>query len=272
MAFLKELKPEHGQVLPVIGNIARIVAGNPSVMTYHGTNTYLISIGDRFAILDPGPDDAAHVDAILAATDGRIDDILFSHAHRDHVGALARLKATTGAAVHGFRQPVGSEFAPDVVVADGDKVLGMTAIHTPGHAADHLCFARPDGVLFSADHVMGWSSSIVSPPGGNMADYFASLKRMLARGDAVYLPGHGPMIRDPHPYVADLLRRRLKREREIEMSLRTHPRTAPELVSLFYKKNDVRLLAAAERNVFAHLDKLAREGAVRQDGDRWYVV
>lgn len=272
MAFLKEDEPERGQLLPAAFEVFRIVADNPSVMTYHGTNTYVLPHGNRYAVLDPGPDDPAHVDAIMAATRGAVDTIIVSHAHSDHVGALPRLVSLTGARVYAFRQPESATFQPDVALTDGDVVLGMTAIHTPGHAADHLCFARPDGIMFTADHVMAWSSSIVSPPGGDMKDYFASLERLMARDDRLYLPGHGPGLKDPRPYVADLLRRRQEREREIELSLREQPRTAEELVSLFYKKSDTRLLAAAERNVYAHLGKLAAEGAIRQNGDLWCMA
>jgi glyoxylase-like metal-dependent hydrolase (beta-lactamase superfamily II) len=176
MAFLTEPDPERGVALPVVPGISRIVANNPSLMTYHGTNTYLIEADDAFVVLDPGPNDDGHLENILAATQGRVSAILLSHTHSDHLGTTAALKAHTGATTYAFQLSADPAFFPDVLLRDGDTVAGMTAIHTPGHASDHLCFARPDGIVFSADHVMSWSSSIVSPPGGDMAAYVASLR------------------------------------------------------------------------------------------------
>ena len=154
-------------------------------MTYWGTNTYLIEGPDGLTVLDPGPDDPAHVAALLAA--GPVTRILLSHTHHDHLGAVAALRERTGAPVHAWHSP-SVPVGPFEPVRDGDAVAGWTAVFTPGHAGDHVCFAR-DGVVFSADHVMGWSSSVVSPPDGNMAAYVQSLRRMLARDDRLYLPG-----------------------------------------------------------------------------------
>jgi glyoxylase-like metal-dependent hydrolase (beta-lactamase superfamily II) len=199
MPFLTEPEPDRGAVLPVMPGISRIVAANPGPMTYYGTNTYLIETPDGTVVLDPGPEShPEHVQAILRATGGNIALIVVSHTHHDHVGAVAELQDATGAPTVGFRISGLETFDPDIKLADGDSVAGMQALHTPGHASDHLCFALPakDGtaVLFSADHVMSWSTSVVSPPGGNMSDYFNSLRLLLDRTDDVFLPGHGPPL------------------------------------------------------------------------------
>jgi glyoxylase-like metal-dependent hydrolase (beta-lactamase superfamily II) len=245
--------------LPVAPGIRRIVAGNPGPMTYHGTNTYLIDGDDGAVVLDPGPDDAAHVGAILAAA-GRVVGILLSHGHADHVGALPALAAATGAPVFS----ASGAFGP--AVGDGARVGEWTALFTPGHAPDHLCFARGDTV-FSADHVMSFSSSVVIPPEGDMAAYIAGLRRMLARDDRLLLPGHGPPITDPGPFVAALLAHRLSRETAIRAQLRAGPRTPAAIVAALYVPLDPRLRGAAEASVRAHLAKLRAEGlATERDG------
>jgi len=269
MAFLTEAVPARGVLLPVLPGIHRIVADNPSRMTYHGTNTYLIEDPDGVTLLDPGPDSAAHVADILRLTPAPIVRILLSHHHHDHLGATAALQAATGAPTFGWSPSPNAAFVPDVPVADGDTAAGMLAVHTPGHAADHLCFARPDGTVFSADHVMAWSSSIVSPPGGDMAAYCASLQRMLDRPDSLYLPGHGPALPDPHPYVRSLLHHRITREEAIAAAIAQRPAGTAALVEALYSKIDPVLKLAAERNVLAHLLKLQREGRAVPDGEVW---
>lgn len=269
MAFLTETVPERGALLPVIPGVSRIVANNPSLMTYHGTNTYLIETADGLVVLDPGPDDDGHLEDILRAAKGAVNAILISHTHSDHLGSTTALKARTGAVTYAFHVSGDPSFTPDVLLRDGDSVFDMTALHTPGHASDHLCFARPDGVVFSADHVMSWSSSIVSPPGGDMADYCASLKRMLARDDQLYLPGHGPPLPQPRPYVQELLDRRIARENEIATVLEAGPIGTWELVDRLYSKTDPWLRRAAERNVAAHLLKLQAEGRAVLKDELW---
>ena len=269
MAFLTEPEPIRGVPEIVIPGVRRLVAGNPTPMTYHGTNTYLIDGPGGITVLDPGPDLPAHVSAILAATDGRVARIVLSHTHHDHLGALPALKAATGAPTYGWRDSADESFSPDHKLDDGDEVAGLTAVFTPGHAADHVCFAMPGGVLFSADHVMSWSTSIVSPPGGNMGDYFASLERLLARDDAAYLPGHGPLLRHPHPYVRDLLAHRMAREAAIAKALRAGAASTHGMMEKLYSKLNPTLRRAAERNVFAHLLKLESEGRVLREGELW---
>ena len=264
MPFLTE--PSPGRFAhDVAPTVRRIVARNAGPMTYHGTNTYLIDGPDGLIVLDPGPDDPAHVQAVLLAGDGAISHILLSHTHPDHLGATAALRAATGAPVYAWHAPA-LPVEVDVPLHDGDLAAGLIALHTPGHASDHLCFSLPGGVLFSADHVMSWSSSVVSPPGGDMTDYMASLDRLLARTDALYLPGHGPPLANPLPFVRELYDHRLAREAAIAATLTNEPLGTPEITAALYASVPPELRRAAERNVIAHLLKLEHEGrAVRVD-------
>jgi len=269
MSFLTEAEPVRGEPHNVAPGIRRVVAPNPSVMTYWGTNTYLIDTDGGVLILDPGPDDAGHVAAVLAVAGAPVKAILLSHTHHDHLGATQAMRAATGAPVHAWHDPAAPEFMPDVPLQDDDDAFGWRAIHTPGHASDHLCFAGPGGVVFSADHVMGWSSSVVSPPGGNMRQYVSSLRRMLARHDALYLPGHGPPIASPLPHVQEMLTHREAREAALLAALRPTPQTAAALTEQLYAKIDPLLKRAAERNVIAHMHKLAEEGRSRETPGGW---
>ena len=266
--FLTEPEPPRGVATPVHPGIRRIVAANHGPMTYWGTNTYLLEGEGGTTVLDPGPDDPAHVAAVLAAA-GRIARIVLSHTHHDHLGAAAALRAAAGAPVYAWHAPDDPALVPDVPLHDGNAVAGWVAVHTPGHAPDHLCFAGPDGVLLSADHVMSWSSSVVGPPGGDMGAYFASLRRLLARGEGVYLPGHGPRHPDALPFVQALLDHRLAREAAILGALGPAPRGSRAITEALYAGVDPRLRRAAERNVIAHLAKLVQEGRARAEGDGW---
>jgi len=262
IAFLTEPEPARGAALPVAPGIRRIVARNPGPMTYHGTNTYLIEDAAGTIVLDPGPDDPAHVAEVLAAA-GPVARILLSHGHDDHSGALAALAAATGAPV----VAASGRFGP--AARDGDRIGAWTVLATPGHAADHLCFARADGVVLSADHVMSFATSVVAPPEGDMADYIASLRKMAARADRLLLPGHGPPIAAPATFVAALLEHRLAREAAIMALLRQAPRAAAEIVPALYVALDPRLRAAAEANARAHLVKLRDEGLAEERDGVW---
>jgi glyoxylase-like metal-dependent hydrolase (beta-lactamase superfamily II) len=264
MAHLTEAEPVRGVLLPAASGISRIVAPNPSPMTYHGTNTYLIAAADGTSIVvDPGPCSADHVAAVLDAA-GRVSRIFVTHAHHDHVGALQALRAATGAPVYAFDAGV----EPDHRFLDGVEVAGWTVLHTPGHAADHVCLARADGVVFSADHIMGWSTSVV---GDDMADYIASLRRMLARDDRLYLPGHGPSIANPAEYTQFLLDHRLAREAAILVALARGPQAIDALVDALYVGLEARLKPMAGRSVAAHLGKLRREGRAVEAGAVWSI-
>ena len=274
MPFLTEPEPERGARLPILPGISRIVAANPSAMTYHGTNTYLIETEKGIVVLDPGPEDhPGHVEAILRHTGGKVALILLSHTHHDHVGAAAELKAKTGAPTAGYKISGLDTFDADIKLDHGESIAGMMAIHTPGHALDHLCYALPerDGnkVLFSADHVMSWSTSIVSPPGGDMRDYFHSLDLLLKRDDTVYLSGHGPMLREPGALVREMLAHRKMREQAIARKLTEGPASTYVLMDALYSQVNPRLRKAAERNVLAHLLKMEIEGTVTRDGEKW---
>jgi glyoxylase-like metal-dependent hydrolase (beta-lactamase superfamily II) len=273
--------------------IRRVLCGNPGPFTYRGTNSWIIGQGNSVAILDPGPVDAAHLDALLAATKGeRVTHILVSHTHRDHSPGVAALQAATGAPSYGFGPHMtppeqGGEggdhaFRPDVTLADGAMVKGgdwaVTALHTPGHCANHLCFALENAstsrTLFSADHVMSWSTSVVSPPDGDMAAYMNSLAKLQTRDDDLYLPGHGPPLPNPQPFVAALAAHRREREaRVLEELRRARQASAEDLVPPVYGAAlDARLIPAAARSLTAHLIKLAAEGAVRREGAVWQAI
>jgi glyoxylase-like metal-dependent hydrolase (beta-lactamase superfamily II) len=274
MSFLTEPEPERGARLPVMPGISRIVANNPGPMTYFGTNTYLIETADGVVVLDPGPEDhPEHVETILRHTGGKVALILVSHTHHDHVGAAPALQAASGAPTAGFRNSAVASFDPDIKLDHGGSVAGMQVLHTPGHASDHLCFALPasggDKVLFSADHVMSWSTSIVSPPGGDMRDYFASLNLLLGRDDDVYLPGHGPPLREPQGLVRAMLTHRMIREQAIARKLRDGAADSYTIMDALYSQLHPRLRKAAERNVLAHLLKMEAEGKAIREGELW---
>jgi len=271
MAFLTEDEPPRGVALPVLPGIWRLVARNPSVMTYHGTNTYLVEGDDGLTVIDPGPADEAHVaDLVRAAGDRPVRRIVLTHTHSDHYGALPALAAATGAAVYGYKKSARRDFTPPNPLDDGDEVAGLKAVFTPGHAADHLSFAfgvpGTGKILFSGDHVMSWSSSIVSPPDGDMVAYYKSLERLLGRDDVLYLGGHGPLLTEPRRLVGELLEHRKTREATILAAVKERDWTVAELAEHLYHKTDYRLKIAAQRNVLAHLLKLEFEGIVRQAG------
>ncbi len=263
MGFLTEPEPPRGVALDVLPGIRRIVAANPGPMTYWGTNTYLLEGPDGTWVLDPGPAAAAHVGAILAAA-GRVARILVTHHHADHVGALPALLAATGAPVYG---PALPPLDLEHKLVDGALCGEWRAVHTPGHAADHLCWER-DETLFSGDQVMSWNSSVVT----DMAAYVASLRRMLERPATLYLPGHGPPLAEPHRLVRHLLAHRLQREAAILRALAEGPTTIPAIVARLYPELDARLHAAAARSVTAHLDKLVAERRAREDGGLWHAA
>lgn len=251
--------------------VRRIVANNPGPLTYHGTNTYLVDDGRDLAVIDPGPDDdPGHVSAMIEYGGDRIAKIIVTHGHRDHVGCARALASATGARIYGYQPSVCAEFVPDVALADGDVIAGMEVVHTPGHANDHICLAR-DGVLFTGDHVMAWSSSFVASPAGDMKDYFSSLRKVLDRDERLYLAAHGPPLREPALHVQQLLAGRLKRETEILQFLEQKgPATTAVLLGALYPRAvDERIKRAAERTLQAHLLKLRADGMARHDGALW---
>lgn len=287
--FLRQDALVHGEVEQTAPGVRRVLCNNPSAFTFRGTNTWIIGRG-RVAVLDPGPEDATHLAAILNAVRGEeITHILVSHTHRDHSPGARALQAATGAPTYGWGRHVtppdqggeggDQDFTPDVAVKEGGVVEGdewrLTALHTPGHCGNHLCFAMdgPAGNFFSADMVMSWSTSVVSPPDGDMTAYMNSLERLIARGDAdrMYLCGHGPRLPNPAPYLAALKAHRLEREAKTLDALRAAgTATAVELVPPVYGPLDPRLVGPAGRSLLSHLIKLEQDGlAAREEGERW---
>ncbi|HEX9964088.1 MAG TPA: MBL fold metallo-hydrolase [Allosphingosinicella sp.] len=280
---------ETGRVERLGARVRRVLAPNPSPFTYTGTQTYIVGERD-VAVIDPGPDLPSHVEALLAALDGaRVAAILCTHTHRDHSPASRPLAAATAAPIVGCAplsledggpradESFDSGYQPDRILADGERILGdgwaLEAVATPGHTSNHLCLALgEEGALFTGDHVMGWSTTVVAPPDGDMADYMASLARLLARDDRVYYPAHGPAVEDPHGHVRRLIEHRRMRERQILGHLDRGEGRIPAMVEAMYSGLDPRLFPAAGRSVLAHLVDLERRGLAREEGERWTLA
>jgi glyoxylase-like metal-dependent hydrolase (beta-lactamase superfamily II) len=269
--------------------VRRLLAPNPSAFTYTGTETYIVGRGE-VAVIDPGPDLTEHLDAILAATAGeRITAILCTHTHRDHSPASRPLKALTGAPIVGCAPltlddegpradaAFDADYRPDRVLQDGETVAGpgwtLEAVATPGHTSNHLCFAlRESEALFSGDHIMGWSTTVVSPPDGDMADYMASLDKLIRRTDRIYYPAHGDPVREPQRFVRAIAAHRRQRERQILDLLEREAQPIPLMVESMYRGIDPRLHGAAGRSVLAHLIDLEARDRVWRDGDNWAIA
>jgi glyoxylase-like metal-dependent hydrolase (beta-lactamase superfamily II) len=293
---------EYGRVDQVSPLVRRVIADNPSKFTYRGTGTYILGVGD-VVVIDPGPRLDSHRHALRSALDGeRVGAILITHCHSDHSPLAEWLRQETGAPTYAYGphpapdpiweqlaiddasadeteggaapdDPVQMEesidfaFAPDVAVADGDVVtvgeLTITAVHTPGHTSNHVCWAlAEERALFSGDHVMGWSTTVVSPPDGDMGAYIESLRRVAARRDAVLWPTHGPPRDDAVEYVSALVEHRLERERGVLRALESGRSTIREIVALLYADIRPELHKAAGMSVWSHLLKLVAEGRV----------
>lgn len=264
--------------------VRRLVAPNPSPFTFTGTCTYLVGAGE-LAVIDPGPESEAHLAAILHAAQGeRIAHIVVTHTHRDHSPGARALQAATGAPIHGCAAHVeiahhasgrldashDLDYAPDVEMREGDVLHGagyaLTAVHTPGHASNHLCFALEDeNALFSGDHVMAWSTTIVAPPDGRMRDYMASLDKLAARHEAIYYPGHGAPVTNPKRYVRGLASHRRMRETAILERLAAGDAEISTIVDRIYMGLDPRLKPAASLSVLAHMEDLCERGAIVSD-------
>lgn len=285
ISFDRDFDPEPGAAVPLGSAVRRVTARNAGPFTFRGTNSYIVGHG-RVAVIDPGPDDAAHIDALLAATAGEtIEAILVTHTHRDHSAGVPRLVAATGAVVHAggphrfARTPRADEgaaleagadldFRPDHVLADGGRIAGdgwsLEAIATPGHAANHMAFAlEGSGMLFPGDHVMGWSTTVVAPPDGAMADYMRSLDVLAQRPETVYLPGHGAPIADAPAFVRALRAHRRLREAAIMARIERGDRTIPEIVAVIYRETPAVLHGAAALSVLAHVEDLVARGRLR---------
>jgi len=267
--------------------VRRVLAPNPSPFTFTGTETYIVGAGHEVAVIDPGPDDPAHLSALLATIGkSKVTAICCTHTHRDHSPAAAPLKALTGAPVIGCDvlaleddgpradASFDTTYSPDRVLRDGDSLSGpdwtLTAIATPGHTSNHLCFALEEsGALFTGDHVMGWSTSVVSPPDGDMTAYMASLDRLYNRKDRVYYPAHGAQVDKPQQLVRGMIGHRRQRERQIIRLLEEGLGLIADMVPRMYKGVDQRLWAAAGRSVLAHLIDLEQKSRVTRVGEQW---
>ena len=281
-----ELVP--GRIEDVAPGVRAIVANNPGPFTFKGTVSYIIGRG-KVAIVDPGPDDAAHIAALLDAIRGEtVTDIFVTHTHRDHSPAVPEIKAATGATVyaqgpHRLARPLhigeagrldasaDMDFRPDVALADGEVVSGdgwtIEALPTPGHTANHMAYAFKEAdLIFSGDHVMAWSTSIVAPPDGAMSDYMASLEKLARRSEPIYLPGHGGPVRDAPRFVQSYIQHRHGREASIVRRLKKGAADIPTLVRAIYIGLDPRLAGAASLSVLAHLEDLVARGIVATEG------
>jgi glyoxylase-like metal-dependent hydrolase (beta-lactamase superfamily II) len=282
----RSYSPAYGESVEVASGIRRVLARNPNPFTFHGTGTYIVGRG-QVAVIDPGPALDDHVKAILEATKGEtITHILVTHTHNDHAPAAAPLKAATGAVVMGCG-PHGSgrhgdgveveeggdrSYVPDVQLGDGERVTvgGLTfeAVDTPGHTSNHVCFSVPGAqAFFPGDHVMGWSTTVIAPPDGDMADYLHSLGKLLALPEVPYYPTHGNPITRPHDFVRALIAHRHAREAQIEACIARGLSMIAEMVPVIYSEVDARLHPAASRSVLAHLQHMVATGRVACEGD-----
>ncbi len=277
-AFLEPLEP----------GIGRLLARNPSPYTSTGTQTYVAGAGDELVVIDPGPNIPEHVDAIVTAAAGRtIVAIACTHTHRDHSPAAAPLAAATGAPIIGCAsltlETVGpradasfdGDYSPDRVLAEGEAITfgdgeTLTAIATPGHTSNHLCYAY-NGALFTGDHVMGWSTTVVVPPDGDMGDFMASLDKLRQRDDRVFYPAHGAPVTNPHQFLRGLIGHRMQREKQIIRLVGGGKQVIPEIVASAYPGLDPRLIPAAGGSVWAHLMDLERRGLVISHGETWTI-
>ncbi len=287
-AFDLEFQPAYGTAVKVAENVQRLTVNNPSAFTFHGTNSYIVG-GHSVAVIDPGPEDEAHFQALMRALEGReVTHIFVSHTHRDHSPLAKRLKAATGAVTvaegphraarplhegerNPFAESADSDFVPDLALGNNETVTGdgwaLTALHTPGHTANHAAFALDrDGIVFSADHVMAWATTIVAPPDGAMSDYMASLDRLLERDDRLFLPGHGGPVNDPAAFMRGLRTHRRMREKAVLTRIKAGDRTIAEMVKMIYRSTDPRLHGAAALSVLAHIEDLIEKGLVETDG------
>jgi len=281
MRFDRSLTCLSGVPVRLSPRITRVLAPNPSPFTFKGTGVYLVENGSDVIAIDPGPDMPEHIDALKRAIGERkLSHILITHTHRDHSPASRALKAWSGAQIYAAASAPHAaategqvdeahdhDFVPDCVVKDGDAIAGMTCVATPGHTANHMCFAlEAEKALFSGDHVMGWSTSVIAPPDGDMAAYLESLGKLLLRDDEIYYPTHGSPIADPQNWLRDLIAHRHQRAGQVADAVRSGSDTIETIAAQLYPDLDPALRGAAMAQVKAHLDLLEKQGRVIRDG------
>ena len=284
--YVRKIEFEYGRCDQVSPLIRRVIANNPGPFTFTGTGTYIVGRGE-VAVIDPGPDDPAHLEAILAATSGeRVTAIVITHHHSDHSPLAGPLKERTGAPIYGCAVAVHKEddsgvkmeaghdlaFRPDVSLCGGGTVSGpgwtLEAIPTPGHTSNHLCYALPEeNACFTGDHIMGWSTTVITPPDGDMTDYLESLKAIRARGFSTLWPTHGPPVRDVDAFIGAYLDHRQERIDQILGALKSGPARISDLVPRLYADVDAKLWPAASRSMLAAMIHLVREGTLKADGE-----
>ncbi|NKL17466.1 MBL fold metallo-hydrolase [Rhizobium leguminosarum bv. viciae] len=287
-AFDLAFEPAYGQAVPVVSGVERVTVNNPGPFTFFGTNSYIVG-SSSVAVIDPGPEDEAHFQALMAALGGRtVTHIFVSHTHRDHSPLSKRLQAATGAVTVGqgphrparplregevnpFAESSDLSFVPDITLSDGQTLSGdgwsLSAVLTPGHTANHAAFALEGrDILFSGDHVMAWSTSIVAPPDGSMADYMTSLERLIARDDRLLLPGHGGPVTQPATFLRALKAHRLRREQAVLARVQAGDQRIAEMVKVIYRDTDPKLHGAAALSVLAHIEDLMERGEIAADG------
>jgi len=294
--YVRQLDFEYGRSDQVSPLIRRVICNNPGPFTFLGTGTYIVGRGE-VAVIDPGPDDPAHLEAILAATAGEpITHIVITHHHSDHSPLAGPLQARCGAPIYGCAVVGASEddadikdggvkmeaghdlaFQPDVSLCGGGEVSGpgwtLEAIPTPGHTSNHLCYALPEeNACFTGDHIMGWSTTVITPPDGDMTDYLASLNRIRARGFSTLWPTHGPPIRDVDAFIAAYLDHRQERIDQITTALKSGPARIADLVPRLYADVDPKLWPAASRSMLAAMIHLVREGRLAADGETYRLA
>ncbi|NEH60914.1 MBL fold metallo-hydrolase [Rhizobium leguminosarum] len=287
-AFDLAFEPAYGQAVPVVAGVERVTVNNPGPFTFFGTNSYIVG-ASSVAVIDPGPEDEAHYQALMAALGGRaVTHIFVSHTHRDHSPLARRLQAATGAVTVGqgphrparplrdgeinpFAESSDLSFVPDITLSDGQTLSGngwaLSAVLTPGHTANHAAFALEGrDILFSGDHVMAWSTSIVAPPDGSMADYMTSLQRLIEREDRLLLPGHGGPVTEPSTFLKALKAHRLRREQAVLARVQAGDGQIAEMVKVIYRDTDPKLHGAAALSVLAHIEDLLERGEIAADG------
>ena len=268
-----------GRLVEISPRVRRLTAPNPGMMTGPGTNSYIVGGAGELALIDPGPDIASHIELLIATVGTRLRRIFTTHTHLDHSPAARAVKAATGAELLGMPAPAqtghDADYRPDRVPADGEVFAGdgfrLRAVHTPGHASNHLCYLlEEERLLFTGDHVMQGSTVVITPPDGDMGAYLRALDKLLTLDLARIAPGHGRPIDAPHDEARRLIAHRLKREQKVVDAFAVrNPATLDELVPVVYADTPVKLHGAAKRSLYAHLLKLEADGRVAREGEHW---